>query len=249
MKRECDRIGDAVWEYVRFGVELCEDDRQHVAECQECERILAESRRVQGLMKEVSRVPQASDCTSAVMSRITARRRPVWGYAATAAMMLLVIVGGLIFLRPHSVTQQIAREVSKPVVTAPAHAAAPEVVQDQSANRERIEAKTARRRSAVAAKRPRRNRRPQARPAPQQRNEMENPASAPEQIAASKHRPVMVAAATWSNAPSQSSSCTYTETNETTGETSICKVEKSPGTVTIFMESKPGGEKLPQKGI
>lgn len=242
MMHECDRIGDAIWEHVRFGTELPPDAERHIAECAECARAVNEARSLSGLVQSASSVPPSPDCAQAVMSRISSgARRPVWAYAVASVLLVVLLIGALMILRPSGEPARMVQDQPKPapratIVTNPApksESPTPAIVPECR---------------VAVVKHPIRHRRHLAihQPVPKQivpRNE----SPTPEQVA-EERRAIIAVSATWGEEPIETSSYAYTQTNEATGETTTCRVVKSPGAVSIFMESKPGGREPPSKG-
>ncbi|MCX6377627.1 MAG: hypothetical protein NTU88_16610 [Armatimonadetes bacterium] len=253
MKHKCTEIEEAIWEHARTGADLPAEVGRHTSECSACRELLTEARRLLSLMDEAIPVPDAPACRAEVLARIEGLRvrRPVWAYACACVLLLIILIGGSVLLRPSRPVPQFARKdvervilptpkLERPAPPAVATEPEPRPTQSIAPDRRRIERRRhawrPQKRILVRAPRPR----PQVeQPAP---NELEAPQPAME------NRPVMAVAVTWGAEPSQSSSYAYTERNEATGETTICRVVKSPGAVSIFMESKPGGQEPSSKG-
>lgn len=254
MKRECDRIGDAIWEHVRFSTKLTDDAQRHIAQCPECARTMVESGRLSGLMHTAARVPDAPDCTSAVMSRISALpvKRPVWAYAA--GLLAVLVISGLLVFHPHGTAPQVARNTPRPEVVLPSHAPTPGVLPAQRPMPEHVMPRPAPERRVALVKHLVHRHAQRVTPVPVRVHQPEKMPS-PEQVArvpdlaAAGRRPVAAVTATWTAVPSQNDSYAYRQTDQATGESTTCTVKKSPGSVSIFMESKPSGEGPPSKGV
>jgi hypothetical protein len=251
MKNECDRIGDAIWEQVRFGTELPDDVRRHIARCPECARVMSESASLSGIMQAAACVPKAPDSTNAVMSRISGlpAKRTAWAYAA--GIFAVLVISGFLLLHPHGRSVQIARQVVTPPQATPYQ---PPVVRSQAVQPAIQPREHGTHHVPVTAvyHRPRVRHRVSPKvmlahagshqqPTPPDRTSDEQPATG--------RRPIMAVAVTWSADPNSGNSYAYCRTDDATGETTTCRVEKSPGSVNIFMESKPSGEKPPSKGV
>lgn len=257
MKSECDRVGDAICEYARFGTELSGDVRRHIARCPECVRVVSEFASLSGIIQAAACVPESPDCTNVVMSRISAlpARRPVWVYAA--GVLAVLVISGFLLLHPHAAAPtRIVRQETNPVVESPRMTeynppAVKHDIRPAILPRER----TAQPKPRTAEYRwPRvRHRIPPkpmlARADSRQKTPSVTADQPPEQQPETVRRPIVAVAATWSVEPNPSNSYAYTRVNNATGETTTCRVEQSPGSVSIFMESKSSGEKPPSEGI
>lgn len=243
MMHECDRVGDAIWEHARTGADLPADVSRHIGECAECARLMNDARRILSLAEQAIPVPDAPDCRAEVMARISGARatRSIWAYACASAILVMLLVGVFIALRPQARPTQVVRRAQSPVHTTPeptANNQAPEIIRRAAPEHRVVMAK-----HAV----PHHRRRTAPMTAPEQAIPRDEAPTSEQQIAA-ENRPVAAVSVTWGAEPSESSSYAYTERDEATGETTICRVVKSPGAVSIFMKSTPGGQEPPSKG-
>lgn len=249
MKYECDRIADEIWDHV--GEDLPTDIREHIAACPDCGRAADEARRLLPMVQAVGCVPDAPDCRSAVMERISSRSafRPVWAYALASVLLIAVVVTGLLSMRsgPRQTVPQMAdqprQEIVKPqtpIVEKP-HIPAPVIEKRKTVVRH------------PEVKRPRRmlpkrtpteivKRAPKQETAPEQ-----TPAPALE-VVSYEDEPVAAVAVTWPSADPQPDGWSgYTNINTVTGEVTVCRTERSGDSVSIYLESRLPGEK-PGKG-
>ena len=98
MEYKCDLIADESWERARAGEDLPPDIGKHVAECPKCRRVAGEVQAIVPMVRAAGCVPDAPDCRSAVMGRISLRpaTRPIWAYALASVLLIAVIVTGLL---------------------------------------------------------------------------------------------------------------------------------------------------------
>ena len=251
MKRDCMEAEDAIWEHARTGGDLPAQVTQHTAECPNCGRAAAEAAGIAALMRESDDVPASPDCRPAVMERISGKsRRPAWAYAFASMLLVAVVIAGLYFLQSPPKMAQNAPTIT-PRTRVQEHApwmAAPEQRKPEAPKIAVEEREPARLPVPVRKKRvPASTQRPVV--AREKALVAEQPLK-PEPAPLSKEdRPVAAVAVTWEAPGFQSSnSYGYVRTNPETGETTTCLVERSDGSVNIFLESKPGGAEPPGKG-
>jgi len=247
MKYQCDRITDEIWE--RAGEDLPADIAEHVAACPDCERVADEARKLLPMVQAASCVPDAPDCRSAVMERISPRpaTRPIWAYALASIVLAAVILTGLLTLRPGP--QQTVRD-PRPEVRVQSPMPTPEVrkpIPEPTIVRQVPEHKP-------EAKRPKRIHAPKESPAQLVKQALKqepavggSPAPSPE-VVSWEDEPVAAVAVTWpGNDPQPGGWSGYTNVNTTTGEVTVCRTERTGNSVTIYLETKAPGEK-PGKG-
>ena len=256
MRHECETAEDAIWEHARAGQALPAEVRRHVHECAECARAASEANRILALMTEAGSVPASPDCREAVMARISGTRcRPVWAYAFASVILVAVIVVGLYLFQSRGPSPELARS-TPPIVhetpRIPVHETAPKVTAPEP---ERVEPRAV----ALQKREPRRYRPAPHKervpvPAPMPVVVPEEPAipqepEPPDEPAVEDDRPVAVVAVTWEANPSESeTSYAYVQRDVETGEVLTCAVERSADSVSIVLQSTPGGKEPPEKG-
>ena len=231
--KDCDRIEKLICE----GGELPPQGVEHVGHCRSCARALDENRRLASLLKQVSAVPPATDCRSAVAARISGterRDRVAWAYGFGLAAV--VAAGIALFYTVH--TQP------GPTSSVPVRIAAPPTAPPNLPSRtvgEHVHPVT-----VEVAERPDRERprafakRPVVRRAPKMAAVRERVAP-PE--AEADGRPVAIVLFTWPTPGAEvESGYRYVTRDEETGETTTCSVKRSAGSVEIHLESSPGKE-------
>jgi hypothetical protein len=246
MKYQCDRIADEIWDHA--GEDLPADIAEHIAACPDCGRVADEARKLLPMMQAASCVPDAPDCRSAVMERISPRSgfRPVWAYALASVLLITVIVTGLLTLRsgPKQTVPQMVNQPKQKTEQRTVNPVKPDapIIEKQ---------KTVVRQAEV--KRPKRvlpkhtptqivREAPKQEPSPEQM-----PAPAPE-VVSYEDAPVAAVAVTWPSADGETDGWSgYTNVDTVTGEVTVCRTERSGDSVSIYLESKVPGEK-PGKG-
>ena len=272
MKRECERVGDAIWEHARTGREFPDDVTRHVEGCPECTNALREAVRISQPLCAASSVPAAPDCRSAVMARISRRARmapAVWAYACAVVLIAaLGIVAALMFspqaTRPE---KQLAQKVTPTDVERTRPAAVKQVPKEKAPKPvESAERTIQPSESAVPADAPSKKRwaKPEKRvktwrsPAPKKREDpavVEQPpvVNEPEPVPVEEYeqydRPVALVVVTFpTGRREETESYGYTQRNTETGEVTKCSVTRSGNSIEIYLESTPGGDQPPVKG-
>ena len=204
------------------------------------------------LLRESDCVPEAPDCRSAVMERISApaRGRPVaWAYVF--ATVVVAIVGTWV-LMPHVQRQSSVVKVVKTIPPSPRqivhHVVKPAIEKPQAVIEKRVATAPRPRRVHVALT-------PKQVSKPNEVIVMPQPQPTVVQTPAppitSANRPVAIAIVTWPSQRDQSSdtySYGYVKRDTATGQTTECRVKRSGDSVEIYMESKPEAEEPPVKG-
>ena len=247
MMHECDRVGDAIWEHARTGADLPADVSRHIGGCPECARLLSDARRILRLAEQVIPVPESPDCRAEVMARISVAepRRPVWAYAC--ALLVVILIAGYALLREARPPGRIAQtNQPSPKVSPTEQPANPGFICVDPVPQRRTQCRPV----TAQHHRPRVRHwvNPKLMVAGANTQQQSPVPRTPEDQPSMDRRPVAAVSVTWGAEPSESSSYAYTERDEATGETTTCRVEKSPGAVSIFMESKPSGQEPPSKG-
>lgn len=271
MRRGCDTYEDAIWQHVKFGDHLPQEAARHAETCPECAAALAQSGRMAALLEASVAVPEAPDCRAAVMTRISipGRSRTVLAYAWAAVVVLVAVVGAILLMnRPETGPRETVRRQAPaprervPVVVreSPPEKPMPEVVPEPERQPQLVERPQPPRK--VVRRQPRRVPRvevvkdvkkppvapePEPEPAPDVVEDtvvVESPAAAAED-----EWPVAITVVTWPAVQDPSElSYSYTERDPDTGTTTKCIVQRSGGSVSIYLESTPGGEAPPVKG-
>lgn len=260
MEYKCDLIADEIWERARAGESLPAETVEHLDECPKCRRVAAEARAVVPMMQvAASCVPDAPDCRSAVMERISARPfwRSAWAYAAVSVLLVVVIVTGWLAMRSGADKQQMAGE--------PKPAGQERFVKPQAAPEAQPETPKPERPSApVIEKSPKIERPkrihllPRQRPtqlvkhAPSKQEPDKHEMSAaldPEEVVTFDDEPVAAVAVSWPTVGDQvmPASYSYTDTDVSTGAVTFCCVERSADTIYVNLESNAPGD-IPGKG-
>jgi len=205
------------------------------------------------LLREADCVPDAPDCRSAVMARIStpSRGRPlVWAYACAA---VLIAIAGTWALLPHAQRQAPVVEVVRKAPTPPrqiAHVTAQPAIEKppQAFAEERVATAPRPRRAHVAWTPPKPVEQPkEAVVVPQPQPPVQTPAP----TVRTTGPPVAIAIVTWPSLRKQASntySYGYTSRDTQTGNTTECLVKRSGNSVEIYMESKPEASEPPVKG-
>ncbi len=273
MRRECERVEEAIWEHARTGRGLPDGVKRHIDGCPECKRALAEAVRISEPLQGAYAVPPTPDCRSAVMASISRRaRRPVavWAYACAAVLLAALAITAVTMLgpRPERPTKQVARTVEIPS-SAPEQRVKParDVAEGDKADLQSpapepsvIHPPTSQ--EAVAVHKPAVPRvrtyhakKGAPRSLPKRVSEQRYPAveGPPEPAPAEEHRnddrPVALVMVKFPTAIADDTrSYGYTERDTQTGEVTRCSVTRSEGSIEIYLESTPGGEQPPLKG-
>ncbi len=251
MKYQCDRIADEIWDHA--GEALPANIAEHIAGCPDCRRVADDAKKLLPMVQEASCVPDAPDCRSAVMERISPRpaTKPIWAYALASIVLVAVIVTGLLSMRsgPRQTVPQMADQprqeivkpqtpiVEKPEVSAPVVETQKTVVRQPDDRRPKHMRTVPKRTPPQIVKQS-----PKQKPAPEQ-----TPAPSLE-IVSYEDAPVAAVAVTWPSTDPQSDGWYgYTNTDTATGEITTCRVERSGNSVSIYLESKVPGDN-PGKG-
>lgn len=202
------------------------------------------------LLRETDCVPDAPDCRSAVMARIStpSRGRPLsWAYVCAAVM---IAIAGTWVMLPRAQQQAPMVRVVKKAPMAPrqiAHDAVKPAIEKPQALIEKHVATAPRpRRAHIAWTPPKPVEKPKeiaVAPTP------EPPTPAP--AMPTTGQPVAIAIVTWPSQAEQESdtqSYSYTDRDTRTGQTTVCRVKRSGDSVEIYMESKPEAKQPPVKG-
>ena len=276
MKRECERVEEAIWEHARTGRELSEDVRHHLEACPECQSALAEAIQISQPLHGAYAVPSAPNCRPAVMASISrrARRAPaVWAYACAAVLVVVLAITGITVLAPRSEgpEKQVVRTVD---AGSPKPEQSVKVTEDlpkqddvdlevpapvQSGKQAPVAEDTVAQRDPVAPKNSIRHRKttpPKERPKPvreEQPPEPEEPVEPPEPAPVEEYedydRPVALVMVSFPTGHrEETESYGYTQRNTETGEVTKCSVTRSGDSIEIYLESTPGGDQPPVKG-
>ena len=105
------------------------EQRAHLSECEACARLMADLSDLDGQIEEAARVPVPEAIAHRIL--LVSHRRPVWHYAAAAAVLLAAI--GLAFLLPNVYdTTMLAKPMETVGPSHPAVAAISLVVDDRA---------------------------------------------------------------------------------------------------------------------
>ena len=203
------------------------------------------------LLREADCVPDAPDCRSAVMARIStpSRGRPLaWAYACAA---VLIAIAGTWALLPHTQPQAPVVRVVRNVPTPPrqiAHETVKPAIEKPQVFVEKHVATAPRpHRAHIAWTPPKQVEQPRKVVVAPEPPVLQTPAPAVGTIG----RPVAIAIVTWPSLRKQASntySYGYTSRDTQTGNTTECRVKRSGNSVEIYMESKPEASQPPVKG-
>ena len=268
MKRECDRFEESIWEHARTGGELAKDARRHAQSCEECARALEDAKTLSGLLAEAGRVPDAPDCRSAVMARISGEARrwavPAWAYACAVVLIGAAVAVGIVNHQPKApataplVVKKISPARSGPPVIAKKNVPQPRQVAVGPTHHvtqptEGIKSTSVRRHVKPRYRVVRRDRAVALHPTRKPRNV--EPGTSGLALAPGPRPPtpdprsVAAVYVTWPQAgDSADTSYQYVERDAQTGETTTCSVKRSGDKVEIYIESTPGGNAPPVKG-
>lgn len=205
------------------------------------------------LLRESDYVPDAPDCRSEVMARISQRshgRLLAWAYACA---VVVVAIAGILMLLPHAQRQSPVIKVVKNVTPPPRqvshHVVKPAIEKPQAVVEKHIATAPKPHRLHVAWTPPKQITQPNEVVVMPQPQPMVVQTPAPQ--ITSENRPVAIAIVTWPSQAEQDSdtqSYSYTSRDTVTGQTTECRVKRSGNSVEIYMESKPEAEEPPVKG-
>ena len=250
MSLDCISVSDAIWDFVREGVELTEEDLRHARSCGSCANALAEAQAGVAAFSCVGPYPAAPDCRSAVMSRISTRRTrsaPAWTYASAVLLVAVMIAGALLWphgRRPSS--DQAKRPPEIPSFVQPKMPArAPEPTREMrtvelekpgAPGHVRLHKPNLRRFEPTPHTRKASPINTVAPTAPKPARENPNP-----QVIPPTGDTCALAYVTWpaANQPRDSYQYRYTVADPATGEVTKCSVKREGNTIEIDMESEP----------
>lgn len=248
MSLDCIGVSDAVWDWVRDGVELTQEHIDHAASCSSCASVMAEAQACVAALRCVTPYPAAPDCRSAVMSRISSRRArfaPAWSYAFAILIVAVMIAGAFMWPRGEGLPSESAKRLTEvarhasPKIPLPAAEPKPEV-RTHELERPRVahvrsSAPSVRRfepirRHAVASADT------VAPTAPKPASDNPGPSVAP---VTDDSRALAYVVWPTANQPRDSYQYEYTVADPATGEVTKCSVKRQGDTIEIDMESAP----------
>lgn len=248
MSLDCISVSDAIWNFVREGTELTEEQLGHAGSCSSCASTMAEAQASVEAFGCIKPCPAVPDCRSAVMGRISAPRTrllPAWSYACAVLLVAAIIAGA--FIRPH-VAQQASGQSKKPsrIASSPSpKLPAPEPKPEMRVTKLEKPQTPQHSKLRRTAFRPLKLRRHKHRTVPvntaattEPKPGWENPKLQVTPPAGDSHA---LAYVTWSIAsqPEGSYHDSYTLTDSETGEVTKCSVKRDGKAIEINMESEP----------
>ncbi len=260
MEYKCDLISDEIWDRARAGESLPGETVEHIAACPRCRRAADEAASIVPMVRlAASCVPQAPDCRSAVMDRISPRPvwRSAWALAAASVLLVAAVVTGWLAVdsggsRPQMAVepkQEIRQEAPKPE---PPPVVTPEAPEPKPTPASAVEKSPKIERSKRIHLLPKQMPTQLVKRVAPEQEPIEHQTSAvpePEEVVTFDDEPVAAVAVSWPTVGDQVMPASYGYTNRdaSTGEVTFCRVERSDNAVTIHLESNAPGE-LPGKG-
>lgn len=236
MEKDCRRTTDDLWDHARLGTDPSPDVAAHISTCEDCRRTADEVSRIACGLRAVYQTTDRPDCRSLVAARIAGERRKpasVLRYAIAAAIALASVLASWLFTAQRSSSPEKTTHVAAVSHAAPLRESHPKIP-DRVVRPQTVASRpsgTRERRMADIGPIPLRRHAP--RPLKRiTRHDLDG--KSPETGTAE-------ITATWqAGAPRLAESYAYTRHDSATGQTVTCRVERTAGSVSIDMESKPG---------
>ena len=109
LSSDCVNVSDAIWDFVRDGIELPEEVLRHTRSCKSCAGTLAEARAGVAALSCVKPYPAAPDCRQSVMSRVSRTRRVTVFRRFAWAVLPVAVVVALLMVFYHGNPDRIGR--------------------------------------------------------------------------------------------------------------------------------------------